>query len=219
MAFFVGGVGGVYGLMFGQPMEEFIPFLTVGFVIWGFIVSSLIESGSTFMIAEGYIKQFTYPKQIYLLRALVSYVLIMSISLSVLIPVQLVLRRFILKGWLMALPGFLLLLFTALGHIAIFAYLGARFRDLPHAMGGMLQILFFVTPILYPIKVLQEKNLDFVYRYNPMYYLIDVVRYPLVEGDWALSQNYLCVGIYGIIVWAIAVGVAKWLDARVVFML
>ena len=219
MAFFVGGVGAVYGLMFGRPLREFIPSLTIGFVIWGFIVSSLTEAASAFIGAEGYIKQFTYPKQIYILRALLNYVLIMSISLSALIPVQLLMQRFFFKGWLMALPGFLLLLFAALGHITVFAYLGARFRDLQHAMGGMLQVLFFVTPIVYPIAVLKERGLDFVYRFNPLYYLIDVVRYPLVKGTWSLSENYLCAGIYVIIVWTVAVVVARRLDERVVYLL
>lgn len=219
MAFFVGGAGVVYGLMFGQPMSEFLPFLTAGLVIWGFIISSLTESGLAFINAEGYIKQFAYPKQIYLIRPLVVYTIVFLIGLSALIPVQLLFQRFSIEGWLWAIPGLLLLLLAALGHIVICAYLGTRFRDLPHAMGGVLQVLFFVTPIMFPIKLLKERHLDFVYQYNPLHYLIDVVRHPILEGEFSLPENYLFAGLYVVVVWVIAAVVAKRLDSRLVFLL
>jgi lipopolysaccharide transport system permease protein len=219
MAFFVGGVGGVYGLIFGQPMNEFLPFLTAGFVIWGFIVSSLTESGMTFINAEGYIKQFCYPKQIYLFRALVGYLVIFLIGISALVPVQLFYDRFHPLGWLLALPGLALLLLAALGQITICAYLGTRFRDLPHALGGLLQVLFFVTPIMFPVEVLRQKHLDFVYQLNPLHYLIDVVRHPILTGGLAVPENYYYAGLYVLAVWLLAGLVANRLDSRVVFLL
>lgn len=219
MAFFVGGAGVVYGLMFGQPMADFLPFLTLGFVIWGFILSSFIEAGNAFVNAEGYIKQFSYPKQIYLMRALVGYVVIFLIGLSAIIPLQLFFQRFSLIGWLMALPGIFVLLLAALGHITICAYVGTRFRDLPHALGGILQVLFFVTPIMFPIKVLKDRHLDFVYQFNPLYYLIDIVRHPIMESSFAPTQNYLFAGGYVAAIWITATLIARVLDRRVVFLL
>ena len=219
IAIFVGGAGVVYGLMFGQPMREFLPFLTTGLVIWGFIISSLTESGLAFINAEGYIKQFAYPKQIYLIRPLVVYTIVLLIGLVAIVPVQLIFQSFFIKGWLLAIPGVLLLLLAALGHNVICGYLGTRFRDLPHAMGGVLQVLFFVTPIMFPVKLLKERHLDFVYQYNPLYYLIDVVRHPILEGEFAALENYIFAGLYVVVVWVIATIVAKKLDSRLVFLL
>lgn len=219
IALFVGGAGVVYGLLFGQPMGEFLPFLAAGSVIWGFLVSSLTDSGLAFINAEGYIKQFSYPKQIYLLRTWICSSTILLIGLSALIPVQLIYQRFDLWGWILALPGAMLLALAALGHITICAYLGTRFRDLPHAFGGILQIVFFVTPILFPVKVLKERHLDFVYQYNPLYYLIDVVRHPILQGEFALMENYVFAGVYVVVVWSLAAMMACRFDKRVVFML
>lgn len=219
MAIFVGGAGLVYGLLFGQPMHEFLPYLALGFVIWGFIVSSLTESGLTFINAEGYIKQFSFPKQIYLMRTLVVYTIIFLIGLSVLIPVQLFFGSFYIVNWLYALPGLVLLLLTVLGHIVISAYLGARFRDLPHAMGGILQVMFFLTPILFPIKLLKERNLDFIYQYNPLYYLIDIFRHPILEGEFSASENYIIASLYMVMIWVIAIIVARQNDSKLVFLL
>lgn len=143
LGIFVGAAGFVYGVMFGQPMSEFLPFLITGFVIWGFLLSSFTEAGGAFVGAEGYIKQFSYPKQIYLLRALVTYSIILLVGFCAIIPMQIVFGRFSALGWLMAIPGLTLLIVAALAHIVISAYLGTRFRDWPYALTGILQVIFF----------------------------------------------------------------------------
>lgn len=219
MGFFVGGVGIVYGVLFDQPVHEFLPYLTGGFAIWGLIISSLTDASGSFIRAEGYIKQFSYPKQIYLMRNLVSYTIVFLIGMSVLLPVQLFFNQFTLKGWVLAIPGISILLLAALGHITISAYIGTRFRDYPHAMGVILQMLFFITPIMFPAKILQQKGLDAVFQYNPFYYLIDVVRHPVLQNDLASPENYFFASLYVLAVWVGAIVVAYRLDSRVVFLL
>ncbi|PBB37498.1 ABC transporter permease [Mesorhizobium sp. WSM3868] len=219
LGFFVGGAGFVYGVMFGQPMADFLPFLITGFVIWGFLLSSLVEAGTAFVVSEGYIKQFSYPKQIYLLRSLVSYSIIMLIGFIPIIFMQFAFRNFGIQNWAMALPGAMILLFAGLGHIVISAYVGTKFRDLPFALSGLLQVVFFVTPIMFPIEVLKAKGIDFVYKYNPLYYLIDIVRWPIIEGSFPPLQNYALAISYVLAVWFVASAIARRLDNRVVFLL
>lgn len=217
--FFVTGVGLIYGLLFGQPVHEFLPYLACGFALWGFIVASITDASASFVRAEGYIKQFSYPKQIYLLRSLISSVIVLIIGIAVVIPVQIFFNEFSAKGWLLAIPGLILLIMAALGHIAVSAYLGARFRDFPHAMAVLLQMMFFITPIMFPVKLLHDKGVGFIYQLNPLYYLIDIVRHPIIQGELALPENYLCAGVYVLICWLLALLTALKLDSRVVFLL
>lgn len=219
MFLFVAGAGVLYGFMIKQPMKEFLPFLTVGFSLWGFLVTSLTESAMAFVNAEGYIKQFCYPKQIYLMRTLVANTIILLITLSAIIPVQLFFRNFSIVGWLLALPGMLLILLAVLGHITVCAYLGVRFRDLPHAAGGLLQVAFFFTPIMFPAKILKDRDLAIVYQLNPFHYLIEVIRHPILQNQLAPSENYLFAGIYILFVWIIATLVARSLDSRIAILL
>jgi lipopolysaccharide transport system permease protein len=219
LAVFVGGVGLVFGALFGQPMSEFLPYLTCGFVLWGYLTSSLTDSGSAFTNAEGYIKQFSYPKQIYLCRAWISYTAILLIGFIAVALVQLIFGELDFRGWLLAIPGLLILLFAALGHIAICAYLGARFRDLPHALTSLMQVLFFVTPVIFPVATLRDRGLDFIYLYNPLYYLIEIVRHPIIHGELAAPQTYVVASLYVLGVWIVATMVARRLDSRVVFCL
>lgn len=219
LAFFVGGVGLVFGTLFGQPMNEFLPYLTCGFVLWGYLSSSLTELGSAFTNAEGYIKQFSYPKQIYLGRVWVTYTVLLLIGLIAVAVAQFIYDVFDIRGWLLAVPGFLILMLAALGHIAICAYLGARFRDLPHAATSVMQVLFFVTPVIFPVATLRDRGLDFIYLYNPLYYLIEIVRYPILHAEFATPQTYYVAALYTLAVWIAATIVARRLDSRVVFCL
>ncbi|MBV9508063.1 MAG: ABC transporter permease [Acidobacteriia bacterium] len=219
MSLFVIGAGLLYGVLINQPMRVLLPYLVTGFTLWAFIVTSLTESAWAFVNAEGYIKQFCYPKQIYLLRTLVANTIILLISLTAVVPVQLYFRSFSLIGWLLAIPGLLLLFLAVLGHITVCAYLGVCFRDLPHAANGALQVAFFVTPVMFPARMLLERHLAWIYELNPFYYLLEIARRPILEGRPADPQIYAFAGIYVLLVWLLAWQVARSLDSRVVILL
>jgi len=219
LGLFVAGGGLVYGALLGQPLAEFLPHLTAGLVIWGFLSATVTEACHTFVVAEGYIKQFVFPKQVYLFRTLVSSTVVLLIGLSALFVLLLVLGVLAPLGWLCALPGLALLLAAGLAHVSLFAYLGARFRDLPHALGGVLQVLFFVTPIIYPAELLRARGVDFVYRLNPLYYLIEGVRHPVLDGTFAGLDVYAAGALYVVVVFLLAYLTARRLDRTLVYLL
>jgi lipopolysaccharide transport system permease protein len=219
LAMWVVGVGLVYAKLFNMEMREFLPFLTIGFGVWGFLVATLSEGGQAFVMAEGYIKQFTYPKQIYLLRFLVNYSLVLCVSLVAFFVVAILYERRIDFGTLWFLLGLVVLILISYAHITIMAYLTARFRDLPHGVASLMQVLFFLTPVMFTAEKLAEKGLDFIYRYNPLYYLIEIVRYPLMQAKAAPMEVYIASGIYLILISIVAFVTARSLDKRLVYIL
>ena len=219
LAMWVVGVGLVYAKLFDMEMREFLPFLTIGFGVWGFLTATLTEGGHAFVMAEGYIKQFTYPKQIYMLRFLVNYTLVLLVSIAAFFVVAAIYQRRIDFGSLWALVGLVILLIISYAHITIMSYLTARFRDLPHGVGSLMQVLFFLTPVMFTAEKLAEKGLDFIYRYNPLYYLIEIVRYPLMNAKAAPMEVYAAAGIYLVVISIVALIVARALDKRLVYIL
>ncbi|WP_338925713.1 ABC transporter permease [Mycetohabitans endofungorum] len=175
-------IGVIYGRLFHQPMNEFLPFLTLGLIVWGFIASSLTEGAMTFVNAEGYIKQFPFPKPVYLYRALIPYVVVFAIGIVVFIAVMLFYGRPLSWGALWVVPDFVLFVLTNFFHLVIVAHVGVRFRDLPHLLSSLVQIAFYLTPVIFTVQMLHDRGLDFVYLVNPLYYLIEIVRYPLLNS-------------------------------------
>ena len=219
LALWVGGIGLIYGTLFNQKLETYLPFQAIGFVVWTYLTQTITEGGNAFVFAEGYIKQFTYPKQIYILRVLVNASVPLMIGVGIFFVVMLIMGRSLGVGMLWALPGFVLLLIATYLHATIMAYASARFRDLPHGMTALLQVLFFVTPVFFTIGTLKDRGLDFVYKYNPLYYLIEVVRHPLTELQAAPIEVYTATGVYIGLLLLIALFVTARLDKRIVYIL
>lgn len=219
LGMYVGAIGFVYGIMFGQDLKAFLPYLMLGFVTWGVISASVVDAGSVFLSAEGYIKQFSYPKQIYILRSVVSASMNFAMGLLAVAVVQVFIGTLQFSGWILAIPGLVLLYIALVGHTTIFAYLGTAFRDLPHALAGVLQVVFYLTPIVVPASVLKNHGLQLVYLLNPIYHLIEVVRDPILTGGLAPLSSYSFVFGYILLVYCVASYVAWRLDKKVVFLL
>src|SRR4051812_29266164 len=69
MAVMVIALGVIYAELFKQPIDDFIPFLCVGLLVWNLISSYLTEAGALFTGSESYIKQIRLPFSVYVYRS------------------------------------------------------------------------------------------------------------------------------------------------------
>ncbi|WP_373316895.1 ABC transporter permease [Chitinolyticbacter albus] len=212
-------IGLIFGRLFHQPMAEFLPFLSLGLVIWGTIGASLGEGAITFVGAEGYIKQFPFPKAVYIFRALVSMHVVFLTGLIIYFFVALSYGKFNLLGIVFSLPGVLFFVLTNFAHVVICAHLGAKFRDVPHMISAAFQVLFYVTPVMYTVEMLKSRHLDFIYLFNPFYYMIEIIRRPMLQGVMPGWDVYLPALGYAVFVLAFAAFIVKKLSNRIVYVL
>jgi ABC-type polysaccharide/polyol phosphate export permease len=81
---------------------------------------------------------------------------------------------------------------------ALIAILSARFRDVPQIVANILQIMFFLTPIIWRTDRLGG-NMQFVADINPLYHFIELLRAPLLGmpiemKHWTFSILSLVIG-------------------------
>lgn len=55
LAVLVLAIGFIYANLLGQSPREFIPYLTIGLILWGYLTNSIVEGGNAFINSEGYI--------------------------------------------------------------------------------------------------------------------------------------------------------------------
>ena len=110
---------------------------------------------------------------------------------------------------------------TSLLLIMIFAHLNTRFRDVAHMATVLLQVMFYVTPVIFPADLLLRRRPDlaFIIELNPMYHLIEVVRHPLLSGTPAGSHSYLAAALILGVLGAGATAVIAVFQRRIVFAL
>ncbi|MBI3798050.1 MAG: ABC transporter permease [Deltaproteobacteria bacterium] len=206
-------IGVVYSRLLGRDLGEFLPFLTVGLIVWGYISSSIVEGGNAFIASEGYIKQISLPMYVYVFRFFVSTSLTMLISFLAYPVVALIYGVGFYWGTLWALLGIFLLGTVSFLLTAIFAHLNTRFRDAAHIASLGLQIMFYVTPVIWPPEMLRDRGLPWIIDLNPLYHLLEVIRQPLLYSQPASPLNYQAVGIF-IVVLAIIAGTLTRLYRR-----
>jgi lipopolysaccharide transport system permease protein len=185
------GAGIIWAAVFHLKPEDFIPFLTLGFAIWGFIAASMTEGCSAFVIAHGYLKQLPLPQSIFILRTLLTQLIFLSIGLTTALAVLLYFGKLTLIGLMLGIPGIFILILYSYGAIGSLAYLGLRYRDLQHGLTGIFSLLFVVTPVIYPAEVLIKKGFAVVIYGNPFASLIEVVRFPILNGELADPIHYI----------------------------
>ena len=178
MGVMITSLGVVYGTLFGQKMNEYLPFLASSIVLWG-LFSQTIQEGSIAYISSGaYIRQVPTPKLIYILQVVWRNLIVLAHNFVIVIGLLMI---FGVKSWEtlpMFIPGLLLYVLNAMWIALLTSLLSARFRDLPQIIGALLQVAFYVTPIIFRPDALNR--FSFIVEWNPLAYLIDVVRGPLI---------------------------------------
>ena len=202
MGVLVGMMGLVYGALFGQKLGEYVPMVAIGMVVWNLFSGTVSEGSNAYIISANYIRQVATPRLLYILQAAWRNVVIFAHN-SVIVLV--VLAIFGVKSWAtlpLFLPGLVLFVLNASWIAALTGLLGARFRDLPQIVAALLQVAFYVTPILFHGEMLSGKH-RWIVEYNPLAYLIDVVRQPLV-GRVPPISTWLLVCAMALVGWTAA---------------
>jgi lipopolysaccharide transport system permease protein len=151
----------------------------------------VVGGALSFVQADAYIKQYKHPLAIYTLRTVLTSMLVLALASTSLYGWSaIVLSENIGWPWLATLTLFPILVCILWPVSTLLAYFGARFRDIPHASGLVMQALWFVSPVYFETKIFRQGGLDFLVDYNPIYHLLQIIRAPLLEGKWPTVENY-----------------------------
>jgi lipopolysaccharide transport system permease protein len=190
MAIMVIALGVLYAELFKMPIQEFLPFLCVGLLVWNLLSSFLVEAGTLFIGSESYIKQIRLPYSVYVYRSTWSKFAIFAHNFVIYFGVLLYFQIWPGAVALLAIPGLVLVIINgALANLCI-GMISARFRDVPQVVTSVVQIVFFVTPIFWKAELLQSRA--YLVDFNPFFHLIEIVRAPLL-GQMPSTKHYTAV--------------------------
>jgi lipopolysaccharide transport system permease protein len=190
--------GMLWSRIFLLEPSSFIPFLTIGFALWGFISSAMTEGCSIFVSNQRYLKQLPLPQSIFIFRSLLTASFYLLVGLITATGVLIYFDKFYITGLFYMVPGIVILLGYFYGASGTMAYLGLRYKDLQHALATIFSLLFIVTPVIYPSSVLIERGIGGVVYINPFASLLEVVRYPMLNADFANIEHYAIALVFGV---------------------
>jgi lipopolysaccharide transport system permease protein len=183
-------LGVLYAELFNTPILDFLPYLCVGLLVWNFIASFLIEGGVLFTGAESYIKQIRLPYSVYVFRSSWSKLIILAHNSVIYFGILIFFGIWPGAVALLAIPGLSLVLLNGAIAMLFIGMVSARFRDIPQLINSIVQIVFFVTPIMWKPELLRSRT--YIADLNPFYHLLEIVRAPLL-GDLPSAKSYVAV--------------------------
>ncbi|MFO7570396.1 MAG: ABC transporter permease [Smithellaceae bacterium] len=180
MGVLIGALGFVFGALFDMQVVTFIPFLTLGLILWSLITATINEGCTGFTDSEAMIKQIPLPLFTHLLRVLWRNLIIFAHNLVIYPLVLLVFGIPPKVSLLLAVPGLALLLVNLSWISLLMGTLCTRFRDIPQIVANLLQVSFYLTPIIWMPHLLPKRAGLLLLDANPLFHLIEIVRAPLL---------------------------------------
>jgi lipopolysaccharide transport system permease protein len=181
MAITTYSMGYLYSHLFHMNIGDYFPYLVAGMLSWSLISNTITEMADTLMTTEGLIKQIKLPYSLYVHRIAAKNMLIFFHNILVIVPVMFIFPEQVNLGvtLFLLIPGLFILYFNSITYGLVLAMIGGRYRDISQIIKSFIQVVFFVTPIMWKPDVLPPAK-RFIANWNPMYCLIEMIRAPLI---------------------------------------
>lgn len=198
----VAALGVLYSTLFKMELRDYLPFLALSQVLWGFLAALVSEACSTFTEAEGIIRSVRMPFFLFSARTLIRNVIALAHNIVVIIVVFAVFSVWPGWGGLLAIPALLVWIVDGLALTLLLGTFCARFRDIQPIVNSVMQIAFFVTPVIWKPEQLGSGVATL--PWNPFYDLLEIVRGPLL-GTGVSDMTWL-----GAVVYSVAMCSVSW---------
>lgn len=166
--------------------------LLLGIVLWTFFTEATSQGMAAIVARGDLIRKINFPKYIIVISGTISALINLCLNLLVVFVFMLI-NGVDLKWSLLALPLNILELYVfGLAIAFALAALYVRFRDIGHIWEIFIQGLFYATPIIYPLAMVMEKNMEAakILLLNPIAQIIQDARYNAISHQ-AITTNSL----------------------------
>ncbi len=166
----------VWAGLVNEELDVFVPKLTVGLILWQMISGVLTEAPRMLTENVSMLRNVKIPLWFLTVRLMGRQLI--NFSHNILLIVAVFIYYGINPGMniIYSIIGVMILIFELSLVAHILAGVGARFRDVRFAMETFVPFLFFVSPIFFK----SESVANNLMWYNPISYMIEVVREPLL---------------------------------------
>lgn len=157
-------------------MKNFALFLMAALFPWTWFSASVTMSTNALTGNVSLIKKVIFPKQFLLFAIIAAQLVNFIFSLPVLIGLAIYYGNGPTLNWLIGIPVLVVVQFAVIYGLALIVSIAnAFFRDLEYLIAVLISLLFWMTPIVYPLDAVPERYRVFL-AMNPVTYLIQAWR-------------------------------------------
>ncbi|CAQ05905.1 MULTISPECIES: ABC transporter permease [Corynebacterium] len=208
-------LGLLYSQLFGIDVAVFLPHVAVGLIMWGFIAGCIKEGAEVFISNEGLIKQLPSALSVHVYRLVWRQFLFLLHNLVIWLALLAIFR--IPVGWevLLAVPGLALLIINGVWVTMFFGIVATRFRDVAPLLDSLVQLAFYMTPIVWTAQTLTDQGGAVAERaalakLNPLYHYLEIVRGPMINVPVEASSWYIVIAMTVVGLGLALLAMRKW---------
>ncbi|GAA4487396.1 ABC transporter permease [Rhodococcus olei] len=214
-------MGLLYSALLDIPIDEFLPYVTVGLIVWNLISAAILEGSDVFIANEGLIKQLPSALSVHVYRLVWRQLLFFAHNLMIYVVMVFAFGVWRHLTWpdLSAFPALVLILLNALWVSIVFGIFSTRYRDISPILGSLTLLLFVLTPIMWTTESLQSQGGEAAKRVrlaelNPLYHYLEIIRAPMLGKPQEAYHWYIVLAIT-VAGWGLALFALRKYRARV----
>ncbi|HEX5438861.1 MAG TPA: ABC transporter permease [Gemmatimonadaceae bacterium] len=172
----------VFSIVVRIPVPQYWAFLVSGYFCWNFVMQ--VIGAGPFLIAEHapLRRSIAFPGEVLVLGAALARLVEFGAEMFIALVALIVFRHHGIPLSFVTLPVLvLLLLLLAVGLMMPVATLAVFYHDVQHALPIVLLILFYVSPVFYPARMVPAA-LRGIYLLNPIARLLTLFQTVLYDG-------------------------------------
>jgi ABC-2 type transport system permease protein len=211
-------MGILYGVLFGQPIQTFLPYVATGLLIWNFVSGCILEGSEVFIANEGLIRFLPAPLSLHIYRLVWRQTLFFLHNLVIWCLLVVIFPQPLDWTVLLAVPAFALLVLNGAWISILTGIVATRFRDIPPIIASLTQLLFFMTPIVWSYDTLQANvaGRARLAELNPVMHFVEILRQPLLGQD-VVWRHWWVVGAITVLGWSAALLCLRNYRSRVAY--
>lgn len=192
----------------------FFPWLAISLILWAMVSQAVTDGAECFTSAESVIRQLSLPFTVHVLRCILRNLLVAAHNLPLIIAVMLLFDISPGIGVLAFIPGFLIFLCNAFWAAFFLGMICARFRDIPPIISSLMQLCFFITPIIWMPEQLGA-NAKWL-MFNPFNAIMETMRAPLLGRPLDAGVWLSAIG-FTVVLWIVAQAFFTRFRGRIAF--
>jgi lipopolysaccharide transport system permease protein len=179
----------IFSLFFGKALN--IPsgslpyplYVISGLIVWNLFSTGLTNACNSMVTNSSIIKKIYFPRLVIPVSAMLVSLFDFCVAFFIFIAVLLYYSQPVSWTALFYWPiSMITALLGTLGPGTWMAALNVKYRDIRYVIPFVVQILFFLSPVIYPASILKYPLLKYAVALNPSYAAIELFRMPITHG-------------------------------------
>lgn len=167
-------------------------FLFSGLIYWQYFSIALGNSGNSLVNNENILRKIYFPRLILPFSSSITPIIDLLVAFVVLVGMMIYYHFTLTFITIMLLPVLILISFLAAAGLGTFlAAVNIKYRDIRYALPFFIQLLMFLTPVIYPSTFVGEKY-RWILALNPMTGVIEAAR-SSITGATPIDLNLLAI--------------------------